>query len=110
VLGLVTSLTRTPADVPDELFAALRAVFSERELVEEFRYCMGELQSAFQPHICHRIRGILKGTILPAAGTMRSGTVPRSRYRAKFLFQWTFLNSSLGFTFNVRAMRGRAEG
>jgi hypothetical protein len=41
---------------------------------------------------------------------MRSGTVPRSRYRAKFLFQWTFLNSSLGFTFNVRAMRGRAEG
>ena len=34
MLRLVTSLTRTPADVPDELFAALRAVFSERELVE----------------------------------------------------------------------------
>lgn len=34
VLRLVTSLTRTPADVPDELFAALRAEFSERELVE----------------------------------------------------------------------------
>jgi alkylhydroperoxidase family enzyme len=34
VLRLVTALTRTPADVPDELFAALRGVFSERELVE----------------------------------------------------------------------------
>lgn len=34
VLRLVTSLTRTPADVPDELFAALRLEFSERELVE----------------------------------------------------------------------------
>jgi alkylhydroperoxidase family enzyme len=34
VLRLVTSLTSTPADVPDELFAALRIEFSERELVE----------------------------------------------------------------------------
>ena len=34
MLRLVTSLTRTPADVPDELFATLRLEFSERELVE----------------------------------------------------------------------------
>jgi alkylhydroperoxidase family enzyme len=34
VLRLVTSLTSTPADVPDELFASLRIEFSERELVE----------------------------------------------------------------------------
>lgn len=34
VLRLVTALTRTPAEVPDELFVALRSEFSERELVE----------------------------------------------------------------------------
>jgi alkylhydroperoxidase family enzyme len=34
VLRLATGLTRTPSDVLDELFAALRAEFSERELVE----------------------------------------------------------------------------
>ena len=34
MLRLVTSLTRTPSDVSDELFAALRAEFSERQLVE----------------------------------------------------------------------------
>jgi alkylhydroperoxidase family enzyme len=34
VLRLAASLTRTPSDVPSELFAALRLVFSERELVE----------------------------------------------------------------------------
>jgi hypothetical protein len=33
-LRLTVALTRTPAEVPDELFAALRGEFSERELVE----------------------------------------------------------------------------
>jgi alkylhydroperoxidase family enzyme len=34
VLRLATALTRIPTDVSDELYAALRAQFSERELVE----------------------------------------------------------------------------
>jgi alkylhydroperoxidase family enzyme len=34
VLRLAVALTRTPADVDDGLFAALRNRFSERELVE----------------------------------------------------------------------------
>ncbi len=34
MLRLTAALTRTPADVPDELFRALRDQFSERELVE----------------------------------------------------------------------------
>lgn len=34
VLRLVTSLTLTPSDVPDQLFAALRVELSERELLE----------------------------------------------------------------------------
>ena len=34
VLRLATALTRTPASVPDELYAALRQQFSERQLVE----------------------------------------------------------------------------
>ena len=34
VLRLATALTRTPADVSDELYAALRRHFSERQLVE----------------------------------------------------------------------------
>ena len=34
VLRLTVALTRTPADVDDGLFAALRERFSERELVE----------------------------------------------------------------------------
>jgi len=34
VLRLAVSLTRTPAEVPDGLFAALRREFSERQLVE----------------------------------------------------------------------------
>lgn len=34
VLRLTVALTRTPADVDDSLFAALRERFSERELVE----------------------------------------------------------------------------
>ncbi len=34
VLRLATALTRTPAEVSDELFAALRGEFSERQLVE----------------------------------------------------------------------------
>jgi 4-carboxymuconolactone decarboxylase len=34
VLRLAAALTRTPADVSDELFEAMRAEFSERELVE----------------------------------------------------------------------------
>lgn len=33
-LRLAEALTRTPADVPDELYEALRRRFSERELVE----------------------------------------------------------------------------
>jgi alkylhydroperoxidase family enzyme len=72
VLGLVTSLTRTPAEVPDELFAALRAVFSERELVE--------LSSAI------------------------AWENYRARFNRTFAIEsgWTSLNSSLGFTFNVR--------
>jgi len=34
VLRLATALTRTPANVSDELFAALRRDFSERQMVE----------------------------------------------------------------------------
>lgn len=34
VLRLAAALTHTPAHVPDELFAALRQHFSERQLVE----------------------------------------------------------------------------
>lgn len=34
VLRLTVALTRTPAEVSDELFAALRREFSERQLVE----------------------------------------------------------------------------
>ena len=34
VLRLTVALTRTPAEVPDELFTALRREFSERQLVE----------------------------------------------------------------------------
>jgi alkylhydroperoxidase family enzyme len=34
VLRLTVALTRLPADVSDELFAALRAEFSEREMAE----------------------------------------------------------------------------
>jgi len=34
VLRLAAAITRTPADVSEELFASLRAEFSERELVE----------------------------------------------------------------------------
>ena len=34
MLRLTVALTRTPADVSDELFEALRREFSERELVE----------------------------------------------------------------------------
>jgi alkylhydroperoxidase family enzyme len=34
VLRLAVELTRTPAKVPDELYAALRVRFSEAELVE----------------------------------------------------------------------------
>lgn len=34
VLRLATGLTRTPADVSDELYAQLRQHFSERQLVE----------------------------------------------------------------------------
>ncbi|HXW17816.1 MAG TPA: hypothetical protein VEJ39_05915 [Candidatus Acidoferrales bacterium] len=34
VLRLTVALTRTPAEVPDELFATLRGEFSEPELVE----------------------------------------------------------------------------
>jgi hypothetical protein len=33
-LRLATALTRTPANVSDELYAALRQQFSERQLVE----------------------------------------------------------------------------
>ena len=34
MLRLATALTRTPANVPDELYAALRQQFSESQLVE----------------------------------------------------------------------------
>ncbi len=34
VLRLATALTRTPANVSDELYSALRTHFSERQLVE----------------------------------------------------------------------------
>lgn len=34
MLRLAVGLTRTPADVPDELYETLRAQFSEPELVE----------------------------------------------------------------------------
>ena len=34
VLGYATAMTRTPVEVPDALFAALRAEFNEAQLVE----------------------------------------------------------------------------
>ena len=34
VLRLAVALTRIPTNVPDEMYAALRAQFSEREIVE----------------------------------------------------------------------------
>ena len=34
VLRFTTALSRTPAEVPDDLYAALRGEFSERQLVE----------------------------------------------------------------------------
>ena len=34
MLRLTVALTKTPAEVPDELFQALRKQFSERQLVE----------------------------------------------------------------------------
>lgn len=34
VLRYAAAITQTPVDMPDELFAALRAIFDERQLVE----------------------------------------------------------------------------
>jgi alkylhydroperoxidase family enzyme len=53
VLRLTVALTRTPADVPDELFEALRREFSERQLVELNATITWENFRPLQSHVRH---------------------------------------------------------
>jgi alkylhydroperoxidase family enzyme len=51
VLQLAMALTRTPSEVSDDLFAALRFEFSERELVELSSAIAWENPSPIQSHV-----------------------------------------------------------
>lgn len=66
MLRLVTALTRTPADVPDELFAALRFEFSERALVELTSAIAWEnYRSRFNRTFAIEAEGFSKGQFCP---------------------------------------------
>jgi alkylhydroperoxidase family enzyme len=66
VLRLVTSLTRTPADVAHDLFAARRAEFSERDLVELSSATAWEnYRSRFNRTFAIEAEGFSKGQFCP---------------------------------------------
>jgi hypothetical protein len=67
VLRLVTAMTHTPADVPDELFAALRNNFSEREMVELSSAIAGKLSGPLQSNVAIEAEGFSKGHFCPLA-------------------------------------------
>jgi len=69
-LRLTVALTRTPAEVPDELFVVLRGEFSERELVELTNAIAWENYRAVQSHVRDRVGEFFERAILPASGTV----------------------------------------
>ena len=70
-LRLTVALTRTPAEVPDELFAVLRGEFSGAGAggTDEC-HRMGELPRTVQSHVCDRVGEFFERAILPASGTV----------------------------------------
>jgi 4-carboxymuconolactone decarboxylase len=66
VLRLATALTRTPADVSDELYAALRTHFSERQLVELTAViCWENDRARFNRTFAIAAEGFSKGQFCP---------------------------------------------
>jgi hypothetical protein len=64
VLRLATELTRTPANVSDEFYAALRAQFSERELVElSAAICWENYRARFNRTFAIGAEGFSKGRV-----------------------------------------------
>jgi alkylhydroperoxidase family enzyme len=66
VLRLAGALTRTPSDVPDDLYAALKARFSERDLVELSAAIAWEnYRSRFNRTFAVEAEGFSKGKFCP---------------------------------------------
>jgi alkylhydroperoxidase family enzyme len=66
VLRLTVALTRTPADVSDELFAALGREFSERQLVElNAAIAWENYRSRFNRTFAIEAEGFSKGQFCP---------------------------------------------
>ena len=66
MLRLTVALTRTPAEVSDELFEALRREFSERELVElNAAICWENYRSRFNRTFAIQPEDFSKGKYCP---------------------------------------------
>ncbi len=66
VLRLAVSLTRTPSDVSDELYAELKKHFSERELVElNSAICWENYRARFNRTFAVEAEGFSKGMFCP---------------------------------------------
>ena len=66
MLRLTVALTRTPAEVPDQLFEALRREFSERELVElNAAIAWENYRSRFNRTFAMQSEGFSKGKYCP---------------------------------------------
>jgi alkylhydroperoxidase family enzyme len=66
VLRLATALTRTPADVSDELYSSLRTHFSERQLVELTAVITWEnARARFNRTFAIEAAGFSKGSFCP---------------------------------------------
>lgn len=66
VLRLAVALTRTPLDVSDDLYGALRKCFSERELVElNAAICWENDRARFNRTFAVESEGFSKGMFCP---------------------------------------------
>ena len=77
VLRLATALTRTPADVSDKLYAALRTHFSERQLVELTAViCWENDRARFNRTFAIAAEGFSKGKFCPLPEPARQPEPP----------------------------------
>jgi len=90
VIAYAEQMTRTPVDVPEEMFAELRRHFDDAQIVElSAEIAWVELPRAFQPRARHRSAGILGRILLCAAGTAEkdAGRLSAAQARSQAAFR-----------------------
>ncbi|HYA61717.1 MAG TPA: hypothetical protein VED66_00855 [Candidatus Sulfotelmatobacter sp.] len=85
VLRLATALTRTPADVSDELYTSLGSLFSQRQLVELTAViCWENDRARFNRTFAIAAEGFSKGQFCPLPEPARQPEPPAEPHTSAF--------------------------